>query len=85
MTEDPYGRFTDSARKALELALREALSLGHNYVGPEHLLLGVARQASPVVSGALERMEISEALVRNAVVAELSGVCPRCHGTGKVE
>jgi len=37
--------FTPRAKKVLELALREALSLGHNYIGREHLLLGILREA----------------------------------------
>jgi ATP-dependent Clp protease ATP-binding subunit ClpC len=43
--EPPSGHmpFTPQAKKALELALREALELGHNYIGPAHLLLGVVR------------------------------------------
>ena len=46
----PSGRipFTPTAKKTLELALRESLQLGHNYIGPEHLLLGLLREADTV-------------------------------------
>src|ERR1044072_8958106 len=47
--------FTPRAKKVLELALREALSLGHNYIGTEHILLGLVREneggAAPVLLG----------------------------------
>lgn len=45
-SEEPTGQIplTDSAKKVLELALRQALSLGHNYIGTEHLLLGLVVQ-----------------------------------------
>jgi hypothetical protein len=55
--------FTPEAKRALELSLREALALGHNYIGTEHVLLGLVR-ADP---------EIADAdAVRAAVVAELT-------------
>lgn len=47
-------RFTDRARKVLELALREALQLGHNYVAPEHLLLALCREGESLAAQALE-------------------------------
>lgn len=42
--------YTPRAKKVLELALREALSLGHNYIGPEHILLGIVRENGGVAS-----------------------------------
>src|SRR3712207_1806371 len=42
--------FTPRAKKALELALREALSLGHNYIGTEHILLGLVRENEGVAA-----------------------------------
>ncbi len=45
--------FTPRAKKVLELSLREALSLGHNYIGPEHILLGLTREDEGVASSIL--------------------------------
>jgi ATP-dependent Clp protease ATP-binding subunit ClpA len=45
--------FTTPAKESLELALREALCLGHDYIGTEHLLLGLVRESESVVSGIL--------------------------------
>ena len=47
--------FTPRAKKVLELALREALSLGHNYIGTEHILLGLMRESEGVAARILER------------------------------
>ena len=58
--------FTSSAKRVMELALREALSLGHNYIGPEHILLGLVRsESSDIVGVPAER-------VRETVVQKLS-------------
>jgi ATP-dependent Clp protease ATP-binding subunit ClpC len=48
-------RWTPESRKVAELALREALSLGHNYVGPEHILLALIRVDDTIANGALEQ------------------------------
>jgi ATP-dependent Clp protease ATP-binding subunit ClpA len=52
----PRGRFTPRSKKVLELSLREALRLGHDYLGPEHILLGLLREgeglAAQIVTGA---------------------------------
>lgn len=52
MQNPPVGQipFTESAKKALELALREALGMGHNYIGTEHVLLGLARDSDNIAS-----------------------------------
>src|SRR5213593_4176211 len=42
--------FTPRAKKVLELSMREALSLGHNYIGTEHILLGIAREGEGVAA-----------------------------------
>lgn len=47
-------RFTDRANKILDLALREALQLGHNYVAPEHLLLAMVREGESLAAQALD-------------------------------
>jgi len=60
--------FTPRAKKVLELALREALSLGHNYIGAEHLLLGILREGNGVASGILGGIGIDPAELRLAVI-----------------
>ncbi len=61
--------FTSRAKKALELALREGLSLGHNYVGTEHILLGLMRDDRTP-----EQFDLPPELVRHTVRKHLSGV-----------
>jgi ATP-dependent Clp protease ATP-binding subunit ClpA len=65
--------FTPRAKKVLELALREALSLGHNYIGTEHILLGVARENEGVAMRILVDFDVDEAKIREGVVRTLSG------------
>jgi ATP-dependent Clp protease ATP-binding subunit ClpA len=60
-------RFARSSKKALELALREALSLRHNYIGTEHLLLGLARVEDRVVSDTLRAFGVERHGLRTAV------------------
>ena len=69
--------FTPRAKKCLELSLREALQLGHNYIGTEHMLLGIVREgegvaAQVLVSGGYELPD-----VRRAVLAQLGQSDPR--------
>ena len=64
--------FTPRAKRALELSLREALTLGHNYIGTEHLLLGLVREdgrAARILAG----YSMDPELVRNEVIECLSG------------
>lgn len=65
----PAGRvgFSRASRKALELALREAIALRHNYIGTEHLLLGLARVDDRIVADTLGRWDIKRAALREAV------------------
>jgi ATP-dependent Clp protease ATP-binding subunit ClpA len=64
--------FTPRAKKALELALREALSLGHNYIGTEHVLLGVARVTDGVAARVLrESFDVDADKIRDEVVANV--------------
>lgn len=65
--------FTPRARKILELALREALSLGHNYIGTEHVLLGLSREGDGIAMKILAEMDITDEKIRNDVVRMLSG------------
>jgi ATP-dependent Clp protease ATP-binding subunit ClpA len=61
-------RFSRDARKVLELALREAISLHHNYIGTEHLLLGLARGGDRVVTDTFAACHLDRAAMRQAVV-----------------
>lgn len=60
--------FTPRAKKVLELAMREALQLGHNYVGPEHLLLGLVREGEGVAAQVLVKMGADLSRVRQQVI-----------------
>jgi ATP-dependent Clp protease ATP-binding subunit ClpC len=61
--------FTPRAKKTLELSLREALSLGHNYIGPEHILLGLASDADSGAARALASCGTTPEALRAAVLA----------------
>jgi hypothetical protein len=65
--------FTPRAKKVLELALREALQLGHNYIGTEHLLLGLVREGEGVAAQVLQSLGASLDRVREKVMEALSG------------
>jgi ATP-dependent Clp protease ATP-binding subunit ClpC len=65
--------FTPRSKKVLELTLREALSLGHNYIGTEHLLLGLVRENEGVASRILLDFGVDAETVRNELIAMLSG------------
>lgn len=65
--------FTPLAKRALESTAKEALSLGHNYIGGEHLLLGLLATEDGVASQVLRRMGLELRTTRRAVITELSG------------
>jgi ATP-dependent Clp protease ATP-binding subunit ClpA len=65
--------FTPRAKKALALSLREALGLGHNYVGTEHLLLGLAREGEGVAAELLVGFGAGHARLRDQVLQVLTG------------
>jgi ATP-dependent Clp protease ATP-binding subunit ClpC len=65
--------FTPRAKKVLELALREALSLGHNYIGTEHILLGLIREDEGVAARILLDLDAEPEKIRNEVMRTLSG------------
>jgi len=67
--------FTPQAKKVLELSLREALALGHHYIGTEHLLLGVLREGEGVAAQVLTRLGTGHAQVRERVLNMLRGNC----------
>lgn len=63
--------FTPRAKKALELALREALDLGHDWIGPEHILLGLLRDDRVLAVKILAQQNISAAALRRRVLTAL--------------
>jgi ATP-dependent Clp protease ATP-binding subunit ClpC len=65
--------FTPRAKKVLELSLREALQLGHNYIGTEHILLGLIREGEGVAAQVLVKLGADLARVRQQVIQLLSG------------
>jgi ATP-dependent Clp protease ATP-binding subunit ClpA len=65
--------FTPRAKKVLELSLREALQLGHNYIGTEHILLGLIREGEGVAAQVLVKLGADLARVRQQVVQVLGG------------
>jgi ATP-dependent Clp protease ATP-binding subunit ClpC len=65
--------FTPRAKKVLELALRQALSLSHNYIGTEHLLLGLVRENKGVAARILLDFDADSEKVRNEVIRLLPG------------
>jgi ATP-dependent Clp protease ATP-binding subunit ClpC len=66
--------FTPRAKKVLELSLREALQLGHNYIGTEHILLGLIREGQGVAAQILVQRGADLERVRKMVMAELGRV-----------
>ena len=65
--------FTPRAKRVLELALREALSLGHNHIGPEHILLALGRENESVATRIMRDFDADPEKVRNAVMYAISG------------
>ena len=64
--------FTPRAKKVLELSLREALQLGHNYIGTEHILLGLIREGEGVAAQVLVKLGADLNRVRQQVIQLLS-------------
>jgi hypothetical protein len=69
--------FTPRAKKVLEMALREALSLGHDYIGTEHILLGLVRENEGVAARILLDFDADSEKIRNQVIRMLSGPAGR--------
>ena len=65
--------FTPRSKKVLELSLREALQLGHNYIGTEHILLGLIREGEGVAAQVLVKLGADLSRVRQQVIQLLSG------------
>lgn len=64
--------FSQDGKKVLELALREALSLGHNYIGTEHVLLGIVRADESFAAKIMAGLGHSSEDIRNAIISRLS-------------
>jgi ATP-dependent Clp protease ATP-binding subunit ClpA len=71
--ESPAARFSGPAANALELAVTEAVGLGHNYVGCEHLLLGLAGESEGAAGALLHDLGADYRPIRRAVAAALAG------------
>jgi ATP-dependent Clp protease ATP-binding subunit ClpA len=74
--------FTPRAKKVLELSLREALSLGHNYIGTEHILLGLVRENEGVAARILLDFDADSEKIRNEVIRMLSSRARRTAAPG---
>ena len=72
--QSPSGHipFTPRAKKVLELSLREALQLGHNYIGTEHILLGLIREGEGVAAQVLKKLGAELSQVRQTVIKLIS-------------
>jgi ATP-dependent Clp protease ATP-binding subunit ClpC len=68
-----YGRFTDKAEKALAMAQQNAVQLGHNYVGSEHILLGLIQEGSGIAARVLQTQGVTEEKILKEI-RELVGV-----------
>src|SRR5919107_79094 len=75
--------FTPRSKKVLELALREALQLGHNYIGTEHILLGLVRESEGVAARVLSNLDVDPDKVRREVVRRLGGGRSPSRGGGE--
>jgi ATP-dependent Clp protease ATP-binding subunit ClpC len=74
--------FTPRAKKVLELSLREALQLGHNYIGTEHILLGLIREGEGVAAQVLQKLGADLNRVRQTVVQLVEGWSDVAESTG---
>ena len=66
-----FDTFTERARKVLSLAQEEALRFQHNYIGTEHLLLGLLREGEGVAAGVLERLGVKLEKMRTQTIKAL--------------
>jgi ATP-dependent Clp protease ATP-binding subunit ClpC len=69
--------FTPRAKKVLELSLRESVQLGHDYIGTEHILLGLIRQGDGVAAQVLVKLGADLNRVRQQVIQLISGQQPQ--------
>jgi ATP-dependent Clp protease ATP-binding subunit ClpC len=71
--------FTPKAKKVIELAMDEARRLGHNYIGTEHLLLGLIKEGEGVASHVLQNIGLDLNKVRSEVIKLLGAATPQSH------
>jgi ATP-dependent Clp protease ATP-binding subunit ClpC len=85
--EVPSGQipFTPRVKEVFELALREALNLGHSYIGTEHILLGIVRENEGIAARVLVDFHADSEKVRNEVIRMLSGPGVRRRAEASVE
>lgn len=74
--------FTPRAKRVLELSLEEARQLGHNYIGTEHLLLGLIREGEGVAARVLENLGVDLSKVRTQVIRQLGETAEVAAGGG---
>src|SRR6266550_6871034 len=77
-----FERFTERARQVVVLAQEEARSLEHNYIGTEHILLGLVRENEGVAARILLDFDADSEKIRNEVIRMLSGPGGRRQGAG---
>jgi ATP-dependent Clp protease ATP-binding subunit ClpA len=75
-----FERFTDGARQVIVLAQDEARTLGHNYIGVEHLLLGLLREESGAASPILRSFDVTPELARNEILRIVPTAAPITQG-----
>jgi hypothetical protein len=80
--EVEHVRFGPRSKHVLKLALHEALSLGHNYIGTEHLLLGVVKEEETQGGGALTGLGLTDQRVREWLIPELAKLAAKKRRTG---
>jgi hypothetical protein len=80
--EREHVQFGPRCKHVLKLALHEALSLGHNYIGTEHLLLGVVKEEETRGGGALSALGLTEQRVREWLIPELAKLAAKKRRTG---
>src|ERR687887_2396110 len=78
-----FERFTERARQVVVLAQEEARTLKHNYIGTEHILLGLVRENEGVAARILLDFDADSEKIRNEVIRMLSGPGGRRQGTGQ--
>src|SRR5438552_1172720 len=78
-----YERFTDRARKVMQLANQEAQRLRHEYIGTEHLLLGLVREGSGVAANVLKNLAVDLRKIREEI-EKLVQACPDAETPGKL-
>jgi ATP-dependent Clp protease ATP-binding subunit ClpC len=76
--------FTKRAKKVMELSLREALQLGHKYIGTEHILLGLIREGEGVAAQVMVKLGADLGRVREKVLNLLVGLSPEPEGEARV-